>query len=479
MAHVVGSGTSQVGATDGVAVVPAEAIPGRIAARIDRLPLTRVQWELAILTQIAWGLIIVDTDGIAGRLYPFVWAPQQLLTVVEYGVIQALEVGLGVLLGAFIMGQVSDRFGRRPAMLLAALLAGVFVWPFAFVNSFWGLVVLSVLSTLGVGAIVATHAVYISEVVSPQVRNKVMLGSQAVTALITVLSGLLAFWLIPGQWQVYVYVMAAMQLFVLLPLLWWRLPESPRWLEAHGRNADAERAVAILEKRCERDTREPLPEPDRTPRPVVPAAGRGAWRELFTNPVYRPRTLITLAAWFLGYAGIVYGAPSFAAVYMANHGASAQFVFGLITIAGLVRFAAFIGNAQLGERIERRDVIFALALLFSVSWVVMFFVPTLPVMALFYTLGSIGGGLWLFNMYNYTAVSFPTRMRSMAFSWTDGLGHLGAWGGITLSGVLFLIGPNHLGWILFMVVPGALIPSLLIRLWGIRQRSAILEQVST
>jgi putative MFS transporter len=305
-----------------------------------------------------------------------------------------------------------------------------------------------------------------------------MLGAQGVTALITVLSGLLAFWLIPGQWQWYVYAMAVFQLLVLLPLLAWRLPESPRWLEARGRQAEAERAMEVLEKRCRRYVHEPLPEPDSTPRPVVPAGG-GAWRELFTSHVYRPRTLVTLAAWFFGYAGIVYGAPSFAAVYMADHGASAQFVFALITIAGLIRFGAFLANARLGERIERRDVILALAILFSVSYLVMFFVPTLAVMAVFYTLGSIGGGLWLFNMYNYTAVSFANRMRSMAFSWTDGLAHLGAWGGITLTGGLYLLGPNHLGWILFMVIPGALLPSLLIRVWGIRQRSAILEQVST
>ena len=479
MAEVIGSGIPRIGVTDRAVATPrATAVPGRIAARIDRLPLTPVQWELALLTQVAWGLIIVDTDGIAGRLYPFVWAPQHLLSVVEYAVIQALEVGLGVLIGAFVMGLFADRFGRRPAMMLAALLAGVFVWPFAFVSSFWGLVGLSVLSTLGVGAIVATHAVYISEVVSPQVRNRVMLGSQGVTALITVISGLLAFWLIPGQWQWYVYAMAAFQLLVLFPLLAWRLPESPRWLEARGRVDEAEKAVEVLEKRCQRYTREPLPEPDPTPRPVV-QAGRGAWRELFTSATYRPRTLVTLAAWFFGYAGIVYGAPSFAAVYLADHGGSAQFVFALITVAGLIRFGAFLVNAQFGERFERRDVIFALAMLFSLSYVVMFFVPTLPVMAVFYTLGSIGGGLWLFNMYNYTAVSFPTRMRSMAFSWTDGLAHLGAWGGITLSGTLFLMGPNHLGWILFMVLPGALLPSLLIRLWGIRQRSAILEQIST
>ena len=48
----------------------------------------------------------------------------------------------------------------------------------------------------------------------------------------------------------------------------------------------------------------------------------------------------------LGYAGIVYGAPSFAAVYMSQHGATAQFVFLLITISGLFRFGGFLVNAR-------------------------------------------------------------------------------------------------------------------------------------
>ncbi len=52
----------------------------QISARIDRLPLTRVQWELAILVEIAWGFIIVDTDGIGARLYPIVWRPLKTIT---------------------------------------------------------------------------------------------------------------------------------------------------------------------------------------------------------------------------------------------------------------------------------------------------------------------------------------------------------------------------------------------------------------
>ena len=55
---------------------------------------------------------------------------------------------------------------------------------------------------------------------------------------------------------------------------------------------------------------------------------------------------------------------------------------------------------------------------------------------------------------------------------------LGAWAGVTLLGPLFVLGPNHLGWILFIAVPGALLPGLLIRIFGIKQSKAVLEHVS-
>jgi hypothetical protein len=110
-----------------------------------------------------------------------------------------------------------------------------------------------------------------------------------------------------------------------------------------------------------------------------------------------------------------------------------------------------------------------------VAWAV----PSLAVIAVCYIFSRIGTGLFLFNLYNYTAVAYPTRIRAVAFAWTDGLGHLGAWGGVTLLGPLYAIGPNHLGWIAWIVLPGALLPAVLIRGYGIRQSRAVLEQVST
>jgi MFS family permease len=458
--------------------VAPDVVAGHIAARIDRLPLTRAQWELAILVEVTWGFIIFDTDGIGARLYPFVWRPGHIISVAQYAVIQALQVGLGVLLGAYVMSWVADRYGRRPAILLSTLLGGICIWPFAYVTAFWPMVALSVLSTLGVGGIVATHAVYLSEMTSPEVRNSVLLASQGATALVAVGVNLLAFAWIPSHWQLFLWVSAIIEVAILLPLLIWRLPESPRWLEARGRHINAERALAQYERRCQYLSARPLPSPDTAERRIV-MAGRRGWRELFTSPQYRGRVLLLIVCWMLGYSGLIYGVGAFAAVYMVDHGASAHFVFLTIAGAYAVLFLGFQVNARFGEGVERRSVLFLMGIVFALSWILAWLVPSLPVIAACYVVSRVGTGLWLFNLYNYTAVAFPTRIRAVAFAWTDGLGHLGAWAGVTLLGPLYVLGPNHLGWVLWIVLPGALVPALLIRGMGIKQARAVLEQVST
>jgi MFS family permease len=357
-------------------------------------------------------------------------------------------------------------------------LGGICIWPFAYVTNFWGMVFLSVLSTLGAGGIITTQAVYLSEMTSSAIRNKVLLASQGITALVAGSVNLLAFWLIPGHWQAYLWVGAVFLIVILLPLVSWLLPESPRWLETHGRYAEAERVVAELEERCRRASGRPLPEPDQGLHPIV-VAEKGAWQEIFRSPQYRGRTIVALICWLLGYAGMIYGSGAFAAVYMVDHGATAHFVFLTLIVGSVVVFFAFQVNARLSEGIERRDVMCAMACLFAATFIVVYLAPNLWVIAGFFVLSRIGVSLWLFNLYNYTAVAYPTRIRATAFAWTDGLGHLGAWGGVTLLGPLYAWGPNHLGWFLWVLVPGSLIPAFVIRTFGVKQSRAILEQVST
>jgi len=304
------------------------------------------------------------------------------------------------------------------------------------------------------------------------------LASQSSTALVGVGISLLAFAWIPVHWQWFVWAGALCQIVLLVPMLYWFLPESPRWLEAHGRLEEADRVMTELERRVQRITNAPLPEPDHGQHPLM-MSDKAAWRELFSNRRYRGRIMLILACWLCCYPGIIYGVGAFVSVYMVDHGVTPHFVFMTFTVAYLASFAAFQFNSWLGEAVERRDTLCLIGVVFALVWVVAYFWPTAAIMAVCVVIARICTNLFLFNLYNYTAVSFPTRIRSVAFAWTDGLGHLGAWAGVTLTGPLYVMGPNHLGWVLFIAIPGALLPAMLIRGFGIRQSRAVLEQVST
>jgi MFS family permease len=82
---------------------------------------------------------------------------------------------------------------------------------------------------------------------------------------------------------------------------------------------------------------------------------------------------------------------------------------------------------------------------------------------------------------NYTAAAYPTRPRSVGTGWTDGVGHLGAFLGPPVIGALFTATAGHgsYGWILWCTVLCTLVPSAIAGWLGMRQRGAVLEQIST
>jgi MFS family permease len=154
------------------------------------------------------------------------------------------------------------------------------------------------------------------------------------------------------------------------------------------------------------------PEPDRVCTQSS-SAEKGAWQEIFRSPQYRGRTIAALICWLLGYAGMIYGSGAFAAVYMVDHGAKAHFVFLTFVVGSVVVFFAFQINARIGEGVERRDVLCAMACLFAATFVVVYLAPNLWIIAGFFVLSRIGVSLWLFNLYNYTAVAYPTRIAQL------------------------------------------------------------------
>ena len=93
----------------------------------------------------------------------------------------------------------------------------------------------------------------------------------------------------------------------------------------------------------------------------------------------------------------------------------------------------------------------------------------------FYIIANIGAILWLWSMYVYIPINYPTRMRSLGTGWTDGVGHLGAWGGVLIAGALYSA-TNPQPFVLFITIPCALVPGILIAIFGKNQRQRALEE---
>ena len=457
------------------ALAPRATIP----QRLDRLPLTWTLWRLGLVTQAGWALVVA-TDAIAARIYPFIWGPRHAFDTAAFSILLLVSTGVGIVAGEYFFALLSDRFGRRRTLLAAAATCGLGTLPAGFVDDFWLLTLSLGIGAMGIGGVLATCTVYLAEVAPSQVRGRMTQTSQAFAIfLLAVLTSLPGILLMPEHYQAYVVVMAAGPL-LLVPLIAFVLPESPRWLDAHGRHEQAEGVVSTLERDCE--TRAgPLPAP--ITGDVMPQS-QATVRDLF-GPEYRGRTALLLACWLLGYSGLVYGVIGFLNLYLARVGFSARAVFISGLISGVVGGAAgLLAAARLNERVERRAVILAGALVACLGLVLVFLVGevwhSLLALSIAAVVLNAGAYLWLFNMYTYTAVAYPTGIRSVGTGWTDGFGHLGSMISPLIVGALFTATADvgYVGFFGYVIIPGALLPALLIARFGMEQKAAPLETVA-
>src|SRR5271167_5230045 len=190
-------------------------IPGEMAARVDRLPRSWMAWEICLIVQVGWA-IAASTDGIAARMYPYVWLPAKEINHSQYDVLYALQVGISIVIGGYALGWLADKIGRRKALIISAALAGVFIWPFAYVTSYPALIFLSIGDTLGFAGFLAINVVYMSEIMGPTWRRKVMLPSQAVCIflLYVVVGGIIPHYWFPVHYRYFLWLLTIVNVLV-------------------------------------------------------------------------------------------------------------------------------------------------------------------------------------------------------------------------------------------------------------------------
>ena len=330
---------------------------GRIAARIDRLPLTWAQWRLALISQVFWGVIIA-ADGIPAKLYPFTWGPEHAFGLGAFSLLLAVQFGAGILVGEYLIGIVADRWGRRKALLISSLVIALLLWPTALTNNFGWLLLFFGLSSIGMGGVLSTNVVYMGEIVPPRERGRVMLASQVLAvAVFGLLGNVPAIIWVPQHYEWFIYIFSIITIIVLVPLALWGMPESPRWLEAHGHHDEAERVMAVLEEEClRRSGLAELPAPEFA-KYAVPVSEHVPMRELLRGR-YARRSIVLLIAWILGYSGMVYGFAGYEPEVLKAFGLSSGQTFGVILVSSVIGGGLALAICSLiGEAVERRTVI--------------------------------------------------------------------------------------------------------------------------
>jgi sugar porter (SP) family MFS transporter len=153
---------------------------------------------------------------------------------------------IGCIFGAAMAGTLSDRFGRRRIMMLAALLFTISAIGSALPRNLTELVIARMIGGLGVGMASLLSPLYISELSPARIRGRlVSLNQLAIVIGFLVVYFANAFiqqlgdeaWNIEYGWRwMFGSETLPAGLFVLLLFF---VPESPRWLTKQGREKDA------------------------------------------------------------------------------------------------------------------------------------------------------------------------------------------------------------------------------------------------
>ena len=220
----------------------AQTVEAYVGARMDDAPLGPIHYRVFAL--IAAGYFFdVSNFIVLGALIPNM-IHSNFLTAGEVATVASAQT-FGLFVGTVGQGEFTDRWGRKAVYQFNLLLFGVATILSAFAPSYLWLALLRFIAGIGLGAEQPLCFAYAGEYAPKRIRGRVLAGIQLIGgALVWPLSTLFALYALgPIGWRGIWVVLGIGALIVFV--LRFSLPESPRWLATHGQGT---RALDLLER---------------------------------------------------------------------------------------------------------------------------------------------------------------------------------------------------------------------------------------
>ena len=317
---------------------------------------------------------------------------------------------IGIFIGGLFFGRAADRWGRRAVFrwnLVAFVVLSVLQ---LFAVNTWDLTAYRVLLGVAIGVEYAVGAALLSELVPSRARGPLLATLQATWFLGFVGANFVALAWADTNWRVVLASSAIPAAIIVIARIW--LPESPRWLAAQGRTAEAQ---AIVDKHFPPGTA--LPEVE-----VVGASGR--FGELFDKQHWR-RSAYGAIFWAC-QVGPLFAIFTFITPVLDDlglpSGFARDFIMNMLQLAGAVVFIWVLAVTR-----RRPLAIWTFGIVFLALLALGIF-PNAPLAVL-----AVATGVYLFvaagacNLeFVYPSEMFPTRLRSSGVGFSASMSRVGA-----------------------------------------------------
>jgi putative MFS transporter len=379
-----------------------------VSDRMDSARITPTHVKVVALVAAGYCIDVIDY-AIYGSFIPDM-LHQHFATQAQLGWVGSAQL-FGLALGTFLQGQFTDRFGRKAVYQFNLLLFGLATIASALAPTVMWLLVARFISGLGLGAEQPLAFTYAGEYAPKDIRGRIL-------ALVHFIGGALVW---PLAFLVTLYFresigwrgiwgaigVAALILFVLR----FALPESPRWLAAKGRGKEA---LAIIKKMGLGSPSEELSE-------AVAVTSSDPFVVVWKS--YRVRLLAAMVC-FSAFFCVTIGLGTWLPSIMSSKGftitKSLSYTFGMTLAAPCASLFMMYALDRFGRR-RTAFITFLCSGVFAIAFANagtdMQLIAAGFLMIFFY---QVGGN----TMQIFASEVFPTQARASGFGMAAGIGRL-------------------------------------------------------
>ncbi len=379
-----------------------------ISARIERLPFSA--WHVRLVSVVGTANLLDAFDSLAIALALPVLVDIWHFTPSEIGFV--LSIGyVGQMIGAVAMSWLAERFGRLRVLRVTLGIMAALSIAIGFSGGYMAFVILRFIQGLGLGGEVPVAATLVNELTPARFRGRITSSLQSMFAVGILVTSVAALWLIPRfGWQSMFFVGALPAL--LMCVIGWVVPESPRWLAFHGKTREASAVLDRIEASISKNGVRPLPPIG--PVAPLPILRGGRFMDLFRRGYARRTVCIWTIMFCLSATGnaLIAWLPT---IYKTAYNVGLTDTFHLSTILGVASLAGAVTSIFAIDSLGRRRT-FMIALFGSAAPLAVLGLTaplSLILIVSLLTLGNYLIAIGLGSIHVYATEIYPTRMRAL------------------------------------------------------------------